>query len=81
MAQQQRLLVPLDGSDVAEAALPYAEAIARLPGGALHLLTIVERESGGIFGLAPEIRDQLERGLRALLHCKRKTFTSRITRT
>jgi nucleotide-binding universal stress UspA family protein len=60
MTEQQRLLVPLDGSEVAEAALPYAEAIARILGGSLHLLAVVEREQGGIFGLAPEILDQLE---------------------
>jgi len=62
MTEQQRLLVPLDGSEVAEAALPYAEALARVLGGSLHLLAVVEREPGGPFALAPEIRDQLAQG-------------------
>ena len=64
MAEQQRLLVPLDGSEVAEAALPYAETIARVLGGSLHLLAVVELEPGGVFALAPEIRDQLAQGQR-----------------
>jgi nucleotide-binding universal stress UspA family protein/predicted transcriptional regulator len=38
------LLVPLDGSPLAEAGLPYAEAIAEATGASLHLLSVVERE-------------------------------------
>jgi nucleotide-binding universal stress UspA family protein len=33
-----RILVPLDGTDFAEAALPYAEALARRTGATLHLV-------------------------------------------
>ena len=35
------VLVPLDGSETARAALPYAEAIAEAVGGTLHLLAVV----------------------------------------
>ncbi len=59
VTEQQRLLVPLDGSELAEAALPYAETIARALSASLHLLAVVELEPGGPFALAPEIRDQL----------------------
>jgi nucleotide-binding universal stress UspA family protein/predicted transcriptional regulator len=38
------LLVPLDGSPLSEAALPYAEAIAEATGASLHLLSVVERD-------------------------------------
>lgn len=37
----QRILVPLDGSDVAEAALPHARELARLCGAKLLLLRVV----------------------------------------
>ena len=33
-----RILVPLDGTDFAEAALPYAEALARRTGAKIHLV-------------------------------------------
>jgi nucleotide-binding universal stress UspA family protein len=36
-----RLLVPLDGSDFAEAALPHAAALARAVNGSLHLLQVL----------------------------------------
>jgi len=36
------LLVPLDGSALSEAALPYAEAIARATGASIRLLAVVE---------------------------------------
>ena len=38
------LLVPLDGSPLSEAALPYAEAIAEATGASLQLLSVVEPE-------------------------------------
>jgi nucleotide-binding universal stress UspA family protein len=37
----ERVLVPLDGSPLAEAVLPLAEALGRLPGGKLHLMRAV----------------------------------------
>ena len=33
-----RILVPLDGTDFAEAALPYAEVLARRTGATVHLV-------------------------------------------
>ncbi len=60
MTTQQRLLVPLDESEQAEAVLPYAEGLARALGATLHLLAVVEPEPPRIFGLDTEIRTQLE---------------------
>ena len=39
---RQTILVPLDGSPMAEAAVPYAERLAALTGGAIHLLSVRE---------------------------------------
>jgi nucleotide-binding universal stress UspA family protein len=44
----QSLLVPLDGSKVAEAALPYAIVLARSLGASVRLLAIVEHRLGGL---------------------------------
>jgi nucleotide-binding universal stress UspA family protein len=41
------MLVPLDGSQTAEAALPYATAIAGATGAALHLFAVVARKGDG----------------------------------
>ncbi len=60
MATRQRILLPLDGSKLAEAALPYAEAMARAMGNTLHLLAVVEPEQGGLFVLDRAIREQLD---------------------
>src|SRR5687767_10043578 len=38
------ILVPLDGSPLSEAALPYAKAIAEATGASLQLLSVVEWE-------------------------------------
>lgn len=45
---QQAVLVPLDGSPLAEAVLPYAETLARLLGATVRLVSVVEpvSESG-----------------------------------
>lgn len=40
------IVVPLDGSPLAEAALPYAEALAHATGAALQLLSVVPMEPG-----------------------------------
>lgn len=42
----QRILVPLDGSSVAEEALPYALELRRLSGGTLTLVRIVPHNMG-----------------------------------
>ena len=38
----QRIVVPLDGSDIAELAIPDAERMARLTGAPIHLIRIVD---------------------------------------
>ena len=38
----RRIVVPVDGSDLAERALPQAEALARLAGAPLHLVRVVD---------------------------------------
>lgn len=47
----QTLVIPLDGSTVADAVLPYAQAIARATGAALLLVTAVEPTPGEALGL------------------------------
>jgi nucleotide-binding universal stress UspA family protein len=59
MIEYQPILVTLDGSELAEAALPYAEALGGIFNASLHLVAVVERESGGPFAPASEIRAQL----------------------
>ncbi|HEY8744229.1 MAG TPA: universal stress protein [Chloroflexota bacterium] len=44
------LLVPLDSSPLAEAALPYAEAIAKATNASLRLLTVAETAGEGLIG-------------------------------
>jgi nucleotide-binding universal stress UspA family protein len=51
----ERIVVPLDGSELAERALPAAEDLARLTGAPLHLVRIVEMsrlDRYGPYGLA-----------------------------
>jgi nucleotide-binding universal stress UspA family protein len=55
MSLFRQILVPLDGSELAEAALPYAAAIAGPLGATLHLLMVVptpEGRTGGAFRAA-----------------------------
>ena len=54
------LLVTLDGSTFAEAALPYAEAIAKATGRKLRLLTVVESAIEHIPSLADALSGRLE---------------------
>ena len=52
-----RLVVPLDGSELAEASLPEAVEFARLAGAPLHLLRVVDSSwlgRYGVYGLAVE---------------------------
>ncbi|MER3421777.1 MAG: universal stress protein, partial [Chloroflexota bacterium] len=54
------VLVPLDESPLAEAALPYAEALARPFRARLCLLGVVKQPESGILGTRPELRAHLE---------------------
>ena len=59
-----RLLVPTDGSENAELALPHAAELARIDGGRVDLLNVIDLDAaGGAFdagGLEPEFLDRLE---------------------
>ncbi|QKY20999.1 universal stress protein [Halolamina sp. CBA1230] len=59
-----RLLVPTDGSENAERALPHAAALARIDGGAVDVLNVIDlHDAGGAFdagGLPPEFVERLE---------------------
>lgn len=59
----RRILVPLDGSELSEAALPHAEALARLSGAELILLRAyappVEPEPAPILLAGPDRRAQV----------------------
>jgi nucleotide-binding universal stress UspA family protein len=53
----RRIVVPLDGSALAERALPQAQELARLGGAPLHLVRVVDLtrlEQYGAYGLALE---------------------------
>jgi nucleotide-binding universal stress UspA family protein len=53
----QRIVVPLDGSELAEKALPEAEQIARLTGAPIHLMRVIDLTQlpwYGQFGMAME---------------------------
>ena len=45
-----RIVVPLDGSDLAEMALPHAEELSRMSGAPLHLIRIVDVMTGRPYG-------------------------------
>ena len=46
----RRIIVPLDGSELAEQALPQAEALARLTGAPLHLVRVIDPAGLGPLG-------------------------------
>lgn len=58
------ILVPLDGSHLAERVLPYADAVARATGATLTLMTAVENNQEGVSARLPELRERLEHGAR-----------------
>jgi nucleotide-binding universal stress UspA family protein len=67
------VLVPLDGSDKDERAIPAAAALAKLTGGALHLIRVLEPPDDtlvpraralGIADVMHEERDDMERSVR-----------------
>ena len=45
-----RIVVPLDGSALAEVALPHAEELSRMTGAPLHLVRIVDVVTGRPYG-------------------------------
>ena len=56
----QRIVVPLDGSEFAERALPEAEGLARLTGAPVHLLRVTDLSQFiwlGEFGIAMDVSD------------------------
>lgn len=59
-----RLLLPTDGSENAELAVPHAAALARIEGGAVDVLNVIDiHDAGGAFdagGLEPEFVERLE---------------------
>jgi nucleotide-binding universal stress UspA family protein len=55
------ILVPLDGSMLADAALPYAEALAHAGGERLRLCAVVEHDAGGLLAWSAPSRLQWER--------------------
>jgi nucleotide-binding universal stress UspA family protein len=57
---RSEILVPLDGSPLADAALPYAETIAGATGASLRLLGVVERESAGLQNWPDAVRTYVE---------------------
>lgn len=71
--QQPVFVVPLDGSHLAEAALPAARALARTVGGSLVLVGVTPRlgqliaEAGGIVAYSATELGQLEASVRAYL--------------
>jgi nucleotide-binding universal stress UspA family protein len=58
----ERILVPLDGSEFAEHALPHALAMASRHGAALHLVSVTTPESGGTSPGGVVGEDARERG-------------------
>ena len=46
----RRIIVPLDGSALAEQALPQAEGLARLTGAPLHLVRVIDPAGPGTLG-------------------------------
>ncbi len=58
------ILVPLDGSPLAERALPYADALARATGASLTLMTAIEHDQDGMLARLPALRERLEHGAR-----------------
>ncbi len=58
------ILVPLDGSQLAERVLPYADALARATDASLTLMTAIENEQGELAARVPALRERLEHGAR-----------------
>jgi nucleotide-binding universal stress UspA family protein len=55
------VLIPLDGSELAERALGFAETIARVTGCSLTLVSVLRPEDTGPLGLSPDDRRRVHR--------------------
>jgi nucleotide-binding universal stress UspA family protein len=65
-AQLRRLIVPLDGSDVSDRALPVAQGIAAHTGLPIHLVTVADHHRAGMADHLDRVGADLERrGVRA----------------
>jgi nucleotide-binding universal stress UspA family protein len=62
------ILVPLDGSAFAEAALPYAESLAVVKGRSLRLLSVVETVLEGLFPEYIQLNAALDKARSASAH-------------
>ena len=65
--QWTSILTPLDGSPVADAALPYAVALARVSGASVHLFAVVERQPRGLTERSEQVAAQIEQARRQAL--------------
>jgi len=68
----KKLLVPLDGSELAHSAVPFAEGLAKTIGASIvlfHALTppVVAYQGGEAIGLDPRLIEGLEEGARRFL--------------
>lgn len=67
MTLPRTLLVPLDGSPVAEMALPYAEAFAKATGTSIHLLSVIEPVPRGLTSRSTKRAAEIEQAQREAL--------------
>jgi nucleotide-binding universal stress UspA family protein len=75
----EKILIPLDGSDLAEQALPHAVEVANAFGSDVHIVHIVMRYMGGM--MPYEVEYQLSESLReAALH-EAHEYLNRIAET
>jgi nucleotide-binding universal stress UspA family protein len=78
IASLTTLLVPLDGSAPAEAALPYAEALARLTGATVRLLSVAERRPRFLTARSEHVAASREQAERTYLEQYQATVASEL---
>ncbi len=54
-----KILVPLDGSELAERALPFAAMMARATGASLHLVTVWEEGERALISSLPDVAESV----------------------
>jgi nucleotide-binding universal stress UspA family protein len=74
------VVVPLDGSEAAEQALPHAARIALAAGARMHLLGVIEHNQTGLTGQAGYIRAYLEQVARGTLELTLELAAVRLRR-